>query len=79
MIDTNYTISCHTRSTLATCKAAWSAVAQEHIQSLFESMLRRVAAGISNNGGYSGYCLLQEPHLPEVYKFNHLILGQHVI
>ncbi|GFU72610.1 uncharacterized protein TNCV_4838381 [Trichonephila clavipes] len=36
-------------------KAAWSAVPQEHIQSLFESMRRRVAAVISINGGYSGY------------------------
>ncbi|GFX23630.1 transposable element Tcb1 transposase [Trichonephila clavipes] len=36
-------------------QAAWSTVPQEHIQSLFESMPRRVAAVISNNGGYSGY------------------------
>ncbi|GFS72053.1 transposable element Tcb1 transposase [Trichonephila clavipes] len=36
-------------------EAAWSAVPQEHIQSLYESMPRRVAAVISNNGGYSGY------------------------
>ncbi|GFY12456.1 transposable element Tcb1 transposase [Trichonephila clavipes] len=36
-------------------EASWSAVSQEHIQNLFESMLRRVAAVISNNGGYSGY------------------------
>ncbi|GFW38037.1 transposable element Tcb1 transposase [Trichonephila clavipes] len=36
-------------------EAAWSAVPQEHIRSLFESMPRRVAAVISNNGGYSGY------------------------
>lgn len=36
-------------------EAAWSAVPQEHIQTLFESMPRRVAAVISNNGGYSGY------------------------
>ncbi|GFW69327.1 transposable element Tcb1 transposase [Trichonephila clavipes] len=36
-------------------EAAWSAVPQELIQSLFESMPRRVAAVISNNGGYSGY------------------------
>ncbi|GFW40467.1 transposable element Tcb1 transposase [Trichonephila clavipes] len=35
-------------------EAAWYAVPQEHIQSLFESMLRRVAVVISNNGGYSG-------------------------
>ncbi|GFW94421.1 transposable element Tcb1 transposase [Trichonephila clavipes] len=35
-------------------EAAWSAVLQEHTQSLFESMPRRVAAVISNNGGYSG-------------------------
>ncbi|GFU80042.1 transposable element Tcb1 transposase [Trichonephila clavipes] len=34
-------------------EAAWSAVPEEHIQSLFESMPRRVAAVISNNGGYS--------------------------
>ncbi|GFX14955.1 transposable element Tcb1 transposase [Trichonephila clavipes] len=36
-------------------EAAWSAVPQEHIQSLLESMPKRVAAVISNNGGYSGY------------------------
>ncbi|GFV69655.1 transposable element Tc1 transposase [Trichonephila clavipes] len=36
-------------------ESAWSAVPQEHIQSLFESMPRRVVAVISNNGGYSGY------------------------
>ncbi|GFV09449.1 transposable element Tcb1 transposase [Trichonephila clavipes] len=60
-------------------EAAWSAVPQEHIQSLFESMPRRVAAVISNNGGYSGYRFWQEPHFTEVYKFNRLILGQHVI
>ncbi|GFV05996.1 transposable element Tcb1 transposase [Trichonephila clavipes] len=36
-------------------EAAWSAVPQKHIQSLFESMPRRVAVVISNNGGYSGY------------------------
>ncbi|GFW44144.1 transposable element Tcb1 transposase [Trichonephila clavipes] len=35
-------------------EAAWSAVPQEHIQSLFESMPRRVPAVISNNGGHSG-------------------------
>ncbi|GFS97590.1 transposable element Tcb1 transposase [Trichonephila clavipes] len=60
-------------------EAAWSAVPQEHIQSLFESMPRRVAAVISNNGGYSGYLFWQEPHFTEVYKFNQLILGQRVI
>ncbi|GFX84911.1 transposable element Tcb1 transposase [Trichonephila clavipes] len=36
-------------------EATWSAVPQEHTQSLFESLPRRVAAVISNNGGYSGY------------------------
>ena len=36
-------------------EAAWAAVPQEHIQSLLDSMPRRVAAVISNNGGYSGY------------------------
>ncbi|GFT91323.1 transposable element Tcb1 transposase [Trichonephila clavipes] len=36
-------------------KAAWSAVPQENIQSLFESMPRHVAAMIYNNSGYSGY------------------------
>ncbi|GFY00975.1 uncharacterized protein TNCV_1363811 [Trichonephila clavipes] len=60
-------------------EAAWSAVPQEHIQSLFESMPRHVAAVISNNGRYSGYLLWQELHFTDVYKLNHLILGQHVI
>ncbi|GFY06308.1 transposable element Tcb1 transposase [Trichonephila clavipes] len=36
-------------------EAALSAVPQEHIQSLFESMPRRVAAVISKNSGYSCY------------------------
>ncbi|GFU33876.1 transposable element Tcb1 transposase [Trichonephila clavipes] len=36
-------------------EAAWSVVPQEHIQSLFESITRRVAAVISNNGSYFGY------------------------
>ncbi|GFW80377.1 transposable element Tcb1 transposase [Trichonephila clavipes] len=36
-------------------EAAWSSVPQEHIQSLFESMPRRVTAVIVNNGGYSVY------------------------
>ncbi|GFY07440.1 transposable element Tcb1 transposase [Trichonephila clavipes] len=36
-------------------EAAWSAVPQEHIQSLFESMPRHVTAVISNKGVYSGY------------------------
>ncbi|GFU71664.1 transposable element Tcb1 transposase [Trichonephila clavipes] len=36
-------------------EVAWSAVPQEHIQSIFESMPRRVAAVTSNNGGNSGY------------------------
>ncbi|GFV56623.1 transposable element Tcb1 transposase [Trichonephila clavipes] len=34
---------------------AQSVVPQEHFQRLFDSMSRRVAALISNNGGYSGY------------------------
>ncbi|GFS76747.1 transposable element Tcb1 transposase [Trichonephila clavipes] len=36
-------------------EAAWSVVPQEHIQSLFESMPKLVAAVISNNGGYYDY------------------------
>ncbi|GFV90183.1 transposable element Tcb1 transposase [Trichonephila clavipes] len=36
-------------------EAAWSAVPQEHIPSLFESMPKRVTSVISNNDGYSGY------------------------
>ncbi|GFX63979.1 transposable element Tcb1 transposase [Trichonephila clavipes] len=36
-------------------EAPWSAVPQEHIQSVFGSMRRCVAAVISDNGGYSGY------------------------
>ncbi|GFV20007.1 uncharacterized protein TNCV_1154081 [Trichonephila clavipes] len=60
-------------------EAAWSSVPQEHIQSLFESMPMRVAAVISNNGGYSSTTHLEETHFTEVYKFNYLILGQHVM
>ncbi|GFX05966.1 transposable element Tcb1 transposase [Trichonephila clavipes] len=36
-------------------EAAWSAVPQEHIQNLFESMFRSVAAVIFSNDDYSGY------------------------
>ncbi|GFX91725.1 transposable element Tcb1 transposase [Trichonephila clavipes] len=36
-------------------EASWSAVLQEHIQSLIESIPRCVSALISNNAGYSGY------------------------
>ncbi|GFV31004.1 transposable element Tcb1 transposase [Trichonephila clavipes] len=36
-------------------EAAWSAVPQENIQSIFESIPRHVAAMISNNVSYSGY------------------------
>ncbi|GFT89790.1 transposable element Tcb1 transposase [Trichonephila clavipes] len=36
-------------------EAACSALSQELMQSLFESMPRRVAMVISNNDGYSGY------------------------
>ncbi|GFY11498.1 transposable element Tcb1 transposase [Trichonephila clavipes] len=36
-------------------EVSWSALPQEHILSLFESMPRRVETVISNNGGYSGY------------------------
>ncbi|GFV95308.1 hypothetical protein TNCV_4586831 [Trichonephila clavipes] len=78
-IDPDYTSSCHTRSTLATCGTAWSAVPHEHIQNLFESIPRCVAAVNSNNGGYSGYRFWQKPHFTEVYKLNHLILGQQCI
>ncbi|GFW15964.1 transposable element Tcb2 transposase [Trichonephila clavipes] len=53
-------------------EAAWSAVPQEHIQSLFESMPRRVAAVISNHGGYSGYRFWQEPHFTEGAKFEQI-------
>ncbi|GFX66818.1 transposable element Tcb1 transposase [Trichonephila clavipes] len=36
-------------------EASWSSVPHKHIQSVFESMPRRVAEVISYNGGYSGY------------------------
>ncbi|GFW60091.1 transposable element Tcb1 transposase [Trichonephila clavipes] len=51
-------------------EADWSAVPQEHIQSLFESVLRSVQSVIFNNGGYSGFCFWQESHFTEFYKFN---------
>ncbi|GFT70910.1 hypothetical protein TNCV_2792361 [Trichonephila clavipes] len=59
-------------------EAALSAVPQEPIQSVFESMSRRVAAVISTMEATlatdSG-----RNHISEVYKFDHLILGQHAI
>lgn len=36
-------------------EAAWTAVPQGYIQSLFDSMPRRVAAVIANNGGHTNY------------------------
>ncbi|GFS91466.1 transposable element Tcb1 transposase [Trichonephila clavipes] len=55
-IDLDNTPSYHIKSTLVTCgSCSRSAAPQEHIQSIFESMPRRVAAVISNNGGYSLY------------------------
>ncbi|GFV76213.1 transposable element Tcb1 transposase [Trichonephila clavipes] len=36
-------------------EASWSSVPQERIQSIFESIPRRMSAVISNNGGYCGY------------------------
>ncbi|GFT55406.1 transposable element Tcb1 transposase [Trichonephila clavipes] len=36
-------------------EAVWSAVPQENMQNIFESMPRRVAAVISINGSFSGY------------------------
>ncbi|GFU45496.1 transposable element Tcb1 transposase [Trichonephila clavipes] len=56
MIVPDYFPSCPTPDQLwQRGDAAWSAVLQEHIQSLFELMPRRVSAVISNNGVYSGY------------------------
>ncbi|GFV75093.1 transposable element Tcb1 transposase [Trichonephila clavipes] len=36
-------------------EAAWITVPQGYIQSLFDSMPRRIAADIANNGGYTNY------------------------
>ncbi|GFX50520.1 transposable element Tcb1 transposase [Trichonephila clavipes] len=44
---------------------AWSAVHQEHIQNLFESMPRRVAAVITNNDGYSVATDSGKNHTPQ--------------
>ncbi|GFS83340.1 uncharacterized protein TNCV_600731 [Trichonephila clavipes] len=54
-IDPDYTPAATPDQLWQCVEDAWSAVSQEHIQSLFESMPRRVTAVISNNGGYSGY------------------------
>ncbi|GFV00478.1 hypothetical protein TNCV_3644561 [Trichonephila clavipes] len=40
---------------LARDTAAWTAVPHPYIQSLFDSMSRRVAAVIDNNGSYTNY------------------------
>ncbi|GFV60220.1 transposable element Tcb1 transposase [Trichonephila clavipes] len=55
MIDPDYTPAAIPDQLWQCVEAAWSAVPEEHVQSLFESMPRRVTAVISNNGGYSGY------------------------
>ncbi|GFW87352.1 transposable element Tc1 transposase [Trichonephila clavipes] len=55
-IHQDYTPSCNKRYQVwKRVDAAWSAVPQDNIQSLFESMPKNVAAVISCNGGYSGY------------------------
>ncbi|GFX04193.1 transposable element Tcb1 transposase [Trichonephila clavipes] len=53
-IDPDYNPSCHTRSTLAPCGSCLVCCTPETHGSLFESMPWRVAAVISNNGGYCG-------------------------
>ncbi|GFX23811.1 transposable element Tcb1 transposase [Trichonephila clavipes] len=53
---TQITPSAATPDQLWQCvEVAWSVVPQEYIQSLFETMPRRVVAVVSNNGSYSGY------------------------
>ncbi|GFU75985.1 hypothetical protein TNCV_2088231 [Trichonephila clavipes] len=47
MTDPDYTPAATLDQFWQRMEAAWSAVSQEHIQSLFESMPRRVAADIS--------------------------------
>ncbi|GFX59125.1 uncharacterized protein TNCV_936401 [Trichonephila clavipes] len=69
MIDPEYTPAATPGQLWQPVEAAWSAVPQEHMQSLFESMPRRVAAVISNNGGYSGYCFCSQ-RLIEDETFN---------
>ncbi|GFS94821.1 transposable element Tcb1 transposase [Trichonephila clavipes] len=54
-IDPDYTPAATPYQLWQRVEAAWSAVPQEHIPSLFESMPRRVAAVTSNDCGYSGY------------------------
>ncbi|GFS82793.1 transposable element Tcb1 transposase [Trichonephila clavipes] len=48
-------------------EAAWSAIPQERIQSLFESMPRRVAPVISNNSGYSSP-VFRNPRFADRYQ-----------
>ncbi|GFW55848.1 uncharacterized protein TNCV_122321 [Trichonephila clavipes] len=54
-IDPDYTPAATPDQLWQQVESALSALPQEHIQSLFESMPRRVAAVISNNGRYSAY------------------------
>ncbi|GFV39798.1 uncharacterized protein TNCV_1043811 [Trichonephila clavipes] len=60
-------------------EAAWATVPQGYIQSLFASMLRRVAEVITYNGGYTNYCFCHPPHVARVSIFNRLIFEQHAI
>ncbi|GFV07050.1 uncharacterized protein TNCV_1850541 [Trichonephila clavipes] len=77
-IDPDYTPAATPDQLWQRVEAAWSAAPKNTSKVFFESMLRRVAAVISNNGALatdSG----RKQHFTEVYKFNHLMLGQHVI
>ncbi|GFU95391.1 transposable element Tcb1 transposase [Trichonephila clavipes] len=56
----DYTSSCHTRQRVEAVQSGL--YPQEHIQSLFESMPRRVTPVISNNGGYPGFLILRRNH-----------------
>ncbi|PRD35296.1 UNVERIFIED_CONTAM: hypothetical protein NCL1_11945 [Trichonephila clavipes] len=60
-------------------EATWTAVPQGYIQSLFDSMPRRVAAVIANNGDYTNYLFCHHPHVTRSCNFNRLVFVQHVI
>ncbi|GFS67214.1 uncharacterized protein TNCV_2902281 [Trichonephila clavipes] len=59
-------------------EAALSAVPQGYIHSLFDSIPCRVAAVITNNGGFTNYGFCRHPHIARSRNFIRWIYVQHV-
>ncbi|GFU86033.1 hypothetical protein TNCV_3070351 [Trichonephila clavipes] len=50
-----YATRCYSNQLWQYVETAWTVIPQGYIQSLFDSMTRRLAADIANNGGYTDH------------------------